>query len=122
MIARARWTTVVAMAVAALGVAATPSPASAATVTSLTCESGDAKLMCEVVVGGRTYGLDPAIRWTVGGAPVPAFNNLTTMLRSCRIGSRVAVEVWVGDPLASPEIPFEEDTRTVTVPCRRYWQ
>jgi hypothetical protein len=78
---RSRWLTAVATA-AALGAAVPPGPASAATVTSLTCESGDAHLVCDVVVGGQTYGLDPAIRWTVGGAPAPAFNNLTTVL--CR--------------------------------------
>jgi hypothetical protein len=78
--------------------------------------------MCDVVVGGQTYGLDPAIRWTVGGAPAPAFNNLTTVLKSCRVGARVAVTVWVAAPLHDPEVPFEEDTRTVTVLCRRVWQ
>jgi hypothetical protein len=118
---RARWTTAIATAVA-LGAAALPSPASAATVTSLSCESGGGYVLCDVVVGGETYGLAPAIRWTVGGVPVPAYNNETTMLRSCRVGARVAVTVWVAAPLSSPEVPFEEDTRTITVLCRRVWQ
>jgi hypothetical protein len=51
---------------------------------------------------------------------LPAFRNFTTIVRSCRVGSRVAVTVWTGDPLYDPEVPFEEDT--VTVPCRRSWQ
>jgi hypothetical protein len=114
----ARAAAIVAAATMLLGV---PVAARAATITALRCESGGARYLCDVTVVGPGYA--PAvIRWTVNGRAVPSFNNQAVATGACRVGSAVAVSVWVGDPLASPEVPYEDDTESTTVLCRQMWQ
>jgi hypothetical protein len=108
------------VAATAFAVAA-PASVQAATITALHCESGSGRYLCDVAVVGPSYA-PPVIRWTVNGAPVPAFNNQVAVNGTCWIGRMVAVSVWVGDPLHEQGQPYEQDTESTTLLCRRYWQ
>jgi hypothetical protein len=100
---------------------AVPATARAATVTSLDCDSGGARYVCDVTVVGPSYA--PAlIRWTVNGAPVPAYNNQVVVGGACRVGRWVTISVWVGDPLHEQGEPYEEDTESASLLCRQLWQ
>ena len=100
---------------------AAPASAQAAIITDLHCESGAGRYQCDATVVGPSYAA-PVIRWTVNGAPMPAFNNQDFLTGTCRVGRVVAVSVWVGDPLHEQGQPYEQDTESTSLRCRQYWQ
>jgi hypothetical protein len=63
--------------------------------TSLTCESLDETYTCDVAYTGGTAPV--AIRWTVGGNAMPAYNDVTPVTGTCVVGRTVTARVVLTD-------------------------
>jgi hypothetical protein len=86
-----------------------PSTSPRLSLTALKCESLNATYTCDVTYSGGTAPV--AIRWSVGGNPLSAYDDINPAMGTCVVDNLVAVRVVLTDAAGATT------QRSVSTPC-----